>query len=41
MIGEGYRARMHKHFPAMTLVEVSGLVDSGALVEIEAVAVIP
>ncbi len=40
-LGEAYRARMGRHFPAMTLVEVSGLVDPGALVEIEATAAIP
>jgi enamine deaminase RidA (YjgF/YER057c/UK114 family) len=32
---------MGKHYPAMALVEVSALVDDGALVEIEATAVIP
>ena len=40
-IGERYRARMGKHFPAMALVEVRGLLDPGAKVEIEATAVIP
>jgi enamine deaminase RidA (YjgF/YER057c/UK114 family) len=39
-VGERYRARMGKHFPAMTLVEVSGLLEPGAQVEIEATAVI-
>jgi enamine deaminase RidA (YjgF/YER057c/UK114 family) len=39
-IGERYRARMGKHFPAMTLVEVKGLLEPGARVEIEATAVI-
>ena len=37
-VGERYRARMGKHFPAMVLVEVKGLVDDGANVEIEGVA---
>jgi enamine deaminase RidA (YjgF/YER057c/UK114 family) len=32
---------MGKHFPAMTLVEVSGLLEHLAKVEIEATAVIP
>lgn len=40
-IGAGYRERMGKHFPAMALVEVRRLVDEGAMVEIEATAVIP
>ena len=39
-VGERYRARMGKHFPAMVLVEVKGLLDAGAKVEIEAVAVL-
>ena len=39
-IGERYRARMGKHFPAMTLVEVKSLLEPGARVEIEATAVI-
>lgn len=39
-LGETYRARFGKHYPAMTLVEVKGLVDPGALVEIEATAVV-
>ncbi|MDQ5845550.1 MAG: RidA family protein [Acidobacteriota bacterium] len=39
-VGERYRARMGKHFPAMVLVEVSGLLDPAAKVEIEAVAVL-
>jgi enamine deaminase RidA (YjgF/YER057c/UK114 family) len=39
-IGGSYRARMGKHFPAMVLVEVKGLLDDKAKVEIEAVAVL-
>ena len=39
-LGEVHRRHMGKHFPAMTLVEVKGLVDPRALVEIEATAVI-
>lgn len=39
-VGEIYRARMGKHFPAMALMEVSRLVDPRGLVEIEATAVI-
>jgi enamine deaminase RidA (YjgF/YER057c/UK114 family) len=37
-VGERYRARMGKHFPAMVLVEIKGLLDDAALVEIEGVA---
>jgi enamine deaminase RidA (YjgF/YER057c/UK114 family) len=40
VIGESYRARMGKHFPAMVLVEVKGLLDDNAKVEIEAIAVL-
>jgi enamine deaminase RidA (YjgF/YER057c/UK114 family) len=39
-IGERYRARMGRHYPAMTLVEVRGLLEPGARVEIEATAVL-
>lgn len=39
-IGERYRARMGRHYPAMTLVEVKGLLEEGARVEIEATATI-
>jgi len=39
-LGEAWRARFGKHYPAMALVEVQGLVDRGALVEIEATAVL-
>jgi enamine deaminase RidA (YjgF/YER057c/UK114 family) len=39
-IGAGYREVMGKHFPAMALLGVSGLVEPGALVEIEATAVL-
>ena len=40
-IGAAYRARFGKHFPAMAVVEVSGLMEAEALVEIEATAVVP
>ncbi|MCA9593871.1 MAG: RidA family protein [Myxococcales bacterium] len=40
-IGAEYRTRMGKHFPAMALLEVKGLLEPGAKVEIEATAVIP
>ena len=39
-IGTVWKARMGRHYPAMSVVEVSGLVDDGAVVEIEATAVI-
>jgi enamine deaminase RidA (YjgF/YER057c/UK114 family) len=40
-IGSAYRQLMGKHYPAMTLVEVSSLLEPLAKVEIEALAVIP
>jgi enamine deaminase RidA (YjgF/YER057c/UK114 family) len=40
-VGERYRKHMGKHFPAMVLVEVAGLLDDDAKVEIEGVAVLP
>jgi enamine deaminase RidA (YjgF/YER057c/UK114 family) len=40
-IGEGWRDRMGKHYPAMSLVKVAGLLEPGALVEIEGMAVLP
>ena len=39
-IGQAWKARLGKHFPAMALVGVAGLVEEGAVVEIEAVAVL-
>lgn len=39
-LGEVHRKAMGKHYPAMSLVEVSALVDGAAVVEIEATAVI-
>ena len=40
-IGEAYRAVMGRHFPAMAVVVVAGLVEAEAKVEIEATAVVP
>ena len=40
-VGEYYRQHMGKHFPAMVLVEVRGLLDDAAKVEIEGIAVLP
>ena len=37
-IGEHYRRRMGRHFPAMTLVEVRALLEPGARLEIEGIA---
>jgi len=39
-IGEVYRKRMGKHFPAMALVEVTSLLERDAKVEIEATALV-
>jgi enamine deaminase RidA (YjgF/YER057c/UK114 family) len=39
-IGERYRARMGKHFPAMVMVEVAGLLEDRAQIEIEGTAVL-
>ena len=39
-IGAVWKARLGRHYPAMALVGVSGLVEREALVEIEATAVI-
>ena len=38
-IGEGYRRVMGRHFPTMSVIGISCLVESEALVEIEATAV--
>ena len=40
-LGAVYREVMGKNYPAMALVEVTGLVEPDALVEIEATAVLP
>ena len=40
-IGDGWRGKMGKHYPAMSLVRVAGLLEPGALVEIEGVAMLP
>lgn len=40
-IGAAYKAVMGRSFPAMAVVEASGLIEDEALVEIQAVAVIP
>ncbi|MCH9651231.1 MAG: RidA family protein [Deltaproteobacteria bacterium] len=40
-VGATYRNRMGKHFPTMALVEVSGLLEPRAKVEIQGVAALP
>jgi enamine deaminase RidA (YjgF/YER057c/UK114 family) len=40
-IGEGWRARMGRRYPSMSLVKVAGLLEPGAMVEIEGVAMLP
>ena len=40
-VGAAYRSVMGKHFPAMTMVQVTALIEDRARVEIEASAVVP
>jgi enamine deaminase RidA (YjgF/YER057c/UK114 family) len=40
-VGVAYRALMGRHFPVMAVVEVSGLMEDEAKLEIEATAVVP
>jgi len=40
-IGTSYREIIGRHYPAMSVVEVSGLVEAEARVEIEVTAVVP
>ena len=40
-LGAAYRELIGRHYPAMTAVEVSALVEDGAKVEIEVTAVVP
>jgi enamine deaminase RidA (YjgF/YER057c/UK114 family) len=40
-IGVAWRARMGRHFPAMALLGVAGLVEKRARVEIEATCILP
>jgi enamine deaminase RidA (YjgF/YER057c/UK114 family) len=40
-LGEVWRRRAGRHYPAIALVEVRGLVAEGALVELQALAVLP
>ena len=40
-VGEAYRRVLGRHFPAMSVVVVAGLIEDDALIEIEATAVLP
>lgn len=40
-LAEIWRARMGRHYPAMSMIFVADLLDSPALIELEATAVIP
>jgi enamine deaminase RidA (YjgF/YER057c/UK114 family) len=40
-VGAAYREIIGKHYPAMSVVQVAGLVEAGARLEIEATAVVP
>ena len=40
-LGRAWKARFGKHFPGMSLVGVAGLVEVGAVLEIEATACLP
>ena len=40
-VGQAYRDVIGRHFPAMTAVQVAGLIEDRARVEIEVTAVIP
>ena len=40
-VGEAYRDLMGRHYPAMSVVQVAGLVEALARLEIEATAVVP
>ena len=39
--GAVYRARMGKHYPAMSVVEVTALMEDEAKIEVESTAVVP
>jgi enamine deaminase RidA (YjgF/YER057c/UK114 family) len=39
-LGQAYRRVLGRHFPAMSLLQVAGLLEDGAKVEIEATAVV-
>jgi enamine deaminase RidA (YjgF/YER057c/UK114 family) len=39
-VGAAWREHMGRHYPAMSLVQVAALLEDGAMVEIEATAVV-
>lgn len=40
-VGQAYRLHLGTHYPAMALLQVADLLEDGALVEIEGLAVLP
>ena len=40
-VGQAWRSSFGRHYPAMALVQVADLLEDGAMVEIEATAVLP
>ena len=40
-VGQAYREVIGRHYPPMSVVQVAGLVEPGAKIEIEATAVLP
>jgi enamine deaminase RidA (YjgF/YER057c/UK114 family) len=40
-VGAAYRRVIGRHFPAMSVIEIKGLYEEGAKLEIEATAVVP
>lgn len=40
-VGEAYRSVIGEHYPAMSVVQVTALMEEGAKVEIESTAVVP
>ncbi len=40
-VGQAYRDVIGRHYPVMAVIEVKGLMEPGALVEIETTAIIP
>jgi enamine deaminase RidA (YjgF/YER057c/UK114 family) len=40
-IGEVYREMIGRHYPAMTVVQVAGLIETDARLEIEVTAIVP
>lgn len=40
-VGEMYREILGRHYPAMTVVQVSGFIEEGAKLEIEVTAMLP